>query len=66
MQDQVVAGSRIRAARNAVLSVVFSAGCGWLLTLPNLSLKGQFAGWVGTPFFAVAAVAWAVRAVKGR
>lgn len=57
MQDEVIVGSRVRAGVLGALAVLMSAGAGWMLTLPALSLKAEMAGWVGVPFFAACAVA---------
>jgi hypothetical protein len=47
-----------------LLGVVLTVGCAWILTLPDLSLKGRIAGWVGTPFFGLATLAAALLVFK--
>lgn len=64
MPDEVITGSRARAAVLAAGGVLMSALCGWVLTLPDIGLKGLLAGWVGVPFFALCAVAGAWQAAR--
>lgn len=64
MQHRVIDGSRVRSGLIAVGGVFASAACGFVLTLPDPSLKVQLAGWVGVPFFALAALFGLVQTIR--
>jgi hypothetical protein len=64
MEDRVIKGSRAFAALLAVGGLALSGGAAYILTLPDLSLKGQIAGWVGVPFFFAAAIGCVIQAIR--
>ncbi len=64
MQDEVIEGSRAKAALLVVGSVALTAVCIFCLTLPDPGLRGRLAGWIGAPFFIIAGLAWAMQAVR--
>jgi hypothetical protein len=64
MPPRTIFASRARSALLAAGAIVFVAGCLWILGRHDITPKGLVAGWLGTPFFSLCAVAGLIGTIR--